>query len=80
MSRHDINHLPVVDEEGLLQDFVLRKNLGAEEDLRASAEKRLESVDGISGRFDHRGDFPTRQAGTGGLVLCSRGRERLPAS
>ena len=30
MLEHDINHLPVVDEAGVLIDFLLRKNLVAD--------------------------------------------------
>ena len=33
MNRHDINHLPVVDADGVLHDLILRRDLGAEIDL-----------------------------------------------
>jgi dTDP-glucose pyrophosphorylase/CBS domain-containing protein len=77
MNRHDINHLPVVDAEGELQNLLLRKDLIAKEDILADAGKRLDSVvispgasiaDAIS-RLD--------KAGTGALVLCSSGRVLL---
>ena len=28
MNRHDINHLPVVDADGVLHDLILRRDLG----------------------------------------------------
>lgn len=74
MNRHDINHLPVVDADGVLHDFILRRDLGAEGDLEATSQQRLESViippttsiaEAIS-RLD--------KAGTGALVLCTDGR------
>ena len=77
MSRYDISHLPVVDESGRLRDFVLRKELGNDQDLRARAQMRLESVivppdisinDAMS-RMD--------RAGTGGLIVCSSERSIL---
>jgi dTDP-glucose pyrophosphorylase len=37
MLQHDINHLPVVDDEGSLCDFLLRKNLVAEVQTDLSA-------------------------------------------
>ncbi len=73
MNRHDINHLPVVDAEGVLRDFILRRDLGADVEFDATSEQ-LERV-AIS---------PTTpiteaialldKAGTGALVLCTSGR------
>jgi dTDP-glucose pyrophosphorylase/CBS domain-containing protein len=70
MSRRDINHLPVVDENGVLQDFILRRDLGGQDDLELSAQKRLQSVmispdESITGAIAH-----LDEAGTGGLALC----------
>jgi dTDP-glucose pyrophosphorylase len=37
MLKHDINHLPIIDAEGNLLDFLLRKNLVGEVDTNLSA-------------------------------------------
>lgn len=73
MNQRDINHLPVVDQAGILQDFILRQDLGAGSELNTAAEERLESVmipptasiSAAVGQLD--------KAGTGALVLCSTG-------
>ena len=31
MNRHDINHLPVVDGDGVLHDLILRRDLGTDD-------------------------------------------------
>jgi dTDP-glucose pyrophosphorylase/CBS domain-containing protein len=74
MNRHDISHLPVVNEEGLLQDLILRRDLGSKVELEVTAQQRLESAV----------IFPTTsiaeaialldKAGTGALVLCTHDR------
>lgn len=74
MNLHDINHLPVVDTDGILQDFILRRDLGTESELDAAAEQRLESVvipptASISEAVEQ-----LDKAGTGALVLCTAGR------
>jgi dTDP-glucose pyrophosphorylase/CBS domain-containing protein len=74
LNLHDINQLPVVNADGVLQDLLLRQDLGAELEVEAAAERRLASVlispttsiaDAIA-RLD--------KAGTGALVLCTDGR------
>lgn len=71
MNRHDINQLPVVDENGILCDFILRKDLGDQIELEPSSKSRLHSVI-ISP------DAPISdaialldKAGTGALILCA---------
>lgn len=71
MNHHDINHLPVVNAEGILQDLILRRDLGVEAELDATAEQRLESVvipptASISEAIEQ-----LDKAGTGALVLCA---------
>lgn len=44
MNQHDISHLPVLGAEGELVDFLLRKDLGAEQELAARTRQRLDSV------------------------------------
>jgi dTDP-glucose pyrophosphorylase/predicted transcriptional regulator len=73
MNRHDINHLPVVDEAGDLQNFLLRKDLVAEDVLTGVAAKRLDSV--VISPTTSIADAIARldKAGTGALLLCSSG-------
>ncbi len=75
MTQHDISHLPLVDQAGVIRGFLLRKDLGAGKGLDESARERLSSVvvepditlsEAIS-RLD--------QAGAGAVVLCEEGRK-----
>jgi CBS domain-containing protein/dTDP-glucose pyrophosphorylase len=74
MTQRDINHLPVVDERGVLIRFVLRKDLVGDEVLRESTQIRLEKVT-ISPHISI-AEAITRldEAGTGALALCTEGR------
>jgi dTDP-glucose pyrophosphorylase/predicted transcriptional regulator len=74
MNQHGINHLPVVDEAGELQDFLLRKDLVTEDELEASVRERLDRV--LISRTAPIAEAIVRldKAGTGALVLCSSGR------
>jgi dTDP-glucose pyrophosphorylase/CBS domain-containing protein len=74
MNKHDINHLPVVDAEGQLQDFLLRRDLITEDELKASTQERLDRV--IISPTDSIAEAIARldKAGTGSLVLCSEDR------
>jgi dTDP-glucose pyrophosphorylase/CBS domain-containing protein len=71
MNRHDINHLPVVDADGILHDFVLRRDLGAEVDLAATAQQRLKSVVISPTTSIAEAIALLDKAGTGALVLCT---------
>jgi dTDP-glucose pyrophosphorylase/predicted transcriptional regulator len=73
MNRHDIDHLPVVDDEGELQNFLLRKDLIAQGDLLTAAGRRLDGV--VISPTASIADAIARlnKAGTGALVLCSSG-------
>ena len=75
MNQHDINHLPVVDEEGELRDFLLRKDLVTEDELEASARERLDSVIISPTTSIAEAIALLDKAGTGALVLCSSGRK-----
>lgn len=77
MGRHDISQLPVVDEEGILQDLLLRNELATRGAIEDAAMRRLESViispeasitDAIA-QLD--------RAGTGALVVCVDGKRLL---
>jgi dTDP-glucose pyrophosphorylase/predicted transcriptional regulator len=75
MNHHDINHLPMVDSQGMLQDFLLWKDLVGDRELKTPASQRIDkvvipptaSIAEAIARLD--------KAGTGALILCSRGRE-----
>jgi CBS domain-containing protein/dTDP-glucose pyrophosphorylase len=75
MNQHDINHLPVVDVEGLLLDFILRRDLGAELEFDASSQQRLQSVVIPPTTTITEAIGILDKAGTGALVLCSGGRK-----
>jgi dTDP-glucose pyrophosphorylase/CBS domain-containing protein len=75
MNQHDINHLPVVDVDGELQEFLLRKDLVAGDDLRAGASKRVDSVVIHSSTSIAEAMARLDNAGTGALALCSEGRK-----
>jgi dTDP-glucose pyrophosphorylase/CBS domain-containing protein len=74
MGRHDVNQLPVVDEEGILQDFLLRKDLATSEALEDSAKRRFESVIISPEASITEAISQLDRAGTGALVLCVAGR------
>src|ERR1700733_12681446 len=71
MNRYDINHLPVVDTNGVLHDFILRRGLEPTVQFEARALQRLESVL-ISPTTSIVDAIATLdKAGTGALVLCA---------
>jgi dTDP-glucose pyrophosphorylase/CBS domain-containing protein len=74
MNRHDVNHLPVVDTNGVLCDFILRRDLGAEVELEATGQQRLESVAISPTTSIAEAIALLEKAGTGALVLCTNGR------
>jgi len=71
MIMREIDHLPVVDDHGLLCDFLLRKVLVGEETLKKDSAERIhhviirpdQSISEAISRLD--------QAGTGALAVCS---------
>ena len=80
MLLRDINQLPVVDEGGVLQDVLLRKDLATAEALEVAAMMRLDDViispqATVSEAIERLDD-----AGTGALVLCDRAAEGSPDS
>lgn len=70
MNQHDVNHLPVVDDEGRLVDFLRRQDVVTDDDVEVHRRSRLEAVlvapDVPLGEAIARLDL----AGTGALVLC----------
>jgi dTDP-glucose pyrophosphorylase/CBS domain-containing protein len=73
MGRNDVNHLPVVDANGVLVDLLLRTALATRDAIEGAAARRLESVIvdpelPIAAAIDH-----LDRAGTGALLLCTDG-------
>lgn len=75
MNQHDISHLPVLGAEGELVDFLLRKDLGAEQELAARTRQRLDSVVISPTASIVEAIAQLDKAGTGALVLCSNERK-----
>jgi dTDP-glucose pyrophosphorylase/CBS domain-containing protein len=73
MNQHDINHLPVLDAEGRLVDFLLRRDLFAEGEWAARARRRLDSVVIHRSASISEALAQLDRAGTGALILCSEG-------
>lgn len=71
MDFHGIDQLPIVDSEGVLQSFMLRKDLIAEDVLKASSQQRLESVVISPDASILEAIAKLDKAGTGALILCS---------
>jgi dTDP-glucose pyrophosphorylase/CBS domain-containing protein len=74
MNRHDINHLPVVDTDGVLHDFILRRDLGPEIEIEATVLQRLENVVISPTASIAEAIAALDKAGTGALVLCTNDR------
>jgi dTDP-glucose pyrophosphorylase/CBS domain-containing protein len=74
MNRHDINHLPVVNTEGVLLDLILRRDLGTKIELERAAELRLDSAVISPTASIAEAIAVLDRAGTGALVLCTRDR------
>jgi dTDP-glucose pyrophosphorylase/CBS domain-containing protein len=74
MNRHDIDHLPVVDMDGVLHDFILRRDLGPEIEFEAATQQRLESVIVSPTTSIVEAIALLDKAGTGALVLCTNDR------
>jgi dTDP-glucose pyrophosphorylase/predicted transcriptional regulator len=74
MTRHDVDHLPVVNTGGILVDFILRRDLGAWVEFEATAEQRLECVLVSPATPIAEAIALLDKAGTGALVLCTSAR------
>ena len=73
MNRHDINHLPVLNAKGELIDFLLREDVGVEEELAARSQQRLDNVIISPTTSIAEAIAQLDKAGTGALILCSGG-------
>ena len=75
MTLHDINQLPVVDDEGILLDLLLRKDLVTVDALEEAAMMQLESVIISPSAAVSEAISRLDEAGTGALALCVDGRK-----
>jgi dTDP-glucose pyrophosphorylase/CBS domain-containing protein len=75
MKQHQIDQLPVLNADGVLVDFLLRKNLSAEEDLLTRAKQRIESVVIRPSSTITEAIIQLDRAGTGALLLCTVDRK-----
>ena len=74
MARHDINQLPLLDEQGVLKDLLLRNELVTREAVEDAAARRLEGVIIDPGASITQAIERLDEAGTGALALCTEGR------
>ena len=71
MNQHDVDHLPVVDELGILQEMLLRKKIEVDDDFEESPPDLFETtaISPTSSIADAIAQLD--KAGTGALVLCA---------
>ena len=74
MNHHDIDHLPIVDEQGVLQDLLLRRDLAVDGEIEANASELLEMVTMLPSASIAEAIAQLDKAGTGALVLCTADR------
>lgn len=73
LNQHDIDHLPVLNNKGEVIDFLLRSDIGVEEELIARSVRRLDSVTIRPSASIADAMAQLDKAGTGALILCSTG-------
>jgi dTDP-glucose pyrophosphorylase/CBS domain-containing protein len=71
MNQHDIDHLPIVDEQGVLRDLLLRRDLVEHSDIDADATELLDTVTLLPSASIAEAIAQLDRAGTGALVLCT---------
>jgi dTDP-glucose pyrophosphorylase/CBS domain-containing protein len=74
MGMYDINQLPLISEDGIVCDLLLRQDMGDNERLPVGAAERLArvAISPDTSLTDAIGVLD--KAGTGALVLCAEGR------
>ena len=70
MTTHDVNHLPLVGDDGKVVGLVLRKDLALTESLDQTARERLSTVTVAPEASIAEAVARLDLAGTGGLALC----------
>jgi dTDP-glucose pyrophosphorylase/CBS domain-containing protein len=73
LNQHDIDHLPVLNAKGEVIDFLIRSDIGVEEELAARSLQRLDSVIVQPSVSITEAIAQLDKAGTGVLVLCQTG-------
>jgi dTDP-glucose pyrophosphorylase/CBS domain-containing protein len=74
MNHHDIDHLPIIDEQGVLQDLLLRRDLVVQGEIEADASELLDTVTLLPSASIAEAIAQLDKAGTGALVLCNADR------
>jgi dTDP-glucose pyrophosphorylase/CBS domain-containing protein len=75
MNRHDIDHLPIINEQGVLLDLYLRRDIGLEEGVELDASELMEMVMLLPSVSISEAIAQLEKAGTGALVLCTDDRK-----
>src|SRR5271165_5028716 len=74
MNHHDIDHLPIIDEQGVLQDLLLRRDLAVQGEIEADVSELLDTVTLLPSASIEEAIAQLDKAGTGALVLCNADR------
>ena len=74
MNQHDIDHLPIVDEQGVLRDLLLRRDLVEHGEIEADASELLDTAMLLPSASIAEAIAQLDKAGTGALVLCTADR------
>jgi dTDP-glucose pyrophosphorylase/CBS domain-containing protein len=74
MNRYDIDHLPITDEQGVLQDLLLRRDLVVHGEIEADSSELLEMVTILPSASIPEAIAQLDRAGTGALILCAADR------
>jgi dTDP-glucose pyrophosphorylase/CBS domain-containing protein len=69
MNHHDIDHLPIIDEQGVLQDLLLRRDLVVQGEIEADNSELLEMVTLLPSASMADAIAQLDKAGTGALAL-----------
>ena len=77
MNHHDIDHLPVIDEQGVLKDLLLRRDLVVQGEIEADATELLDTVSLLPAASIAEAIAQLDKAGTGALVLSNADRMLL---
>lgn len=74
MNHHDVDHLPIVDNQGVLCNLLLRRDLALQGESEATASELLEMVTVLPSTSIADAITQLDKAGTGALVLCTLDR------
>lgn len=74
VDQHDVDHLPIVDKEGVLQDILLRRDLAIADDCERDVLDLFDRVALPPSASIAEAMAKLNQAGTGALVLCNSDR------